>query len=182
MIEEKIWDEFRAGSIAAFEKLYDFYSTQLYRYGRNFSNEEEIIEDCIQELFTGLWEKKERIGATTSVRFYLLRSMRRMLHRRLQQEIKNSSFPEDTSFEMESSPEQVFILTESDRKLQGCLLRALNGLTARQREVIFLRYYQGLSFDEIAEITDFSKKTAYNLVFIALGTLRKNTMIAQYQF
>ncbi|WAC40385.1 RNA polymerase sigma factor [Pedobacter sp. SL55] len=53
------------------------------------------------------------------------------------------------------------------------LITALNSLSFRQREVMYLRYYQDMSFDEISQIMEIPKKTAYNIVFIALDVLKK---------
>ena len=176
MPEEKLWILLLEGDINAFEALYDRYSAVLYRYCRNFSDDMHLIEDCIQELFTRLWEKRSSLTVTSSVRFYLLSSIRRMLFRKLQQQSKRNQYEQGVKgfiFEGIGTPEQGYILREEDKRLQRILLDAVNTLPINQREIMYLRYYQGLSFDEISTLTGIGKKTAYNLVFIALKNLKK---------
>lgn len=174
MSEEQLWNALRQGDIKAFEKLYDQYAEILYRYSRNFSEDTYLAEDCIQELFTRLWEKRTTLGPTTSVRFYLLGSLRRLLFRKLKEQNKRNKFEQgaNESFQGIGSPEHGYILREEDFHLQRILLEAINSLPVNQREVMYLRYYQGLSFDEIAAMTGLNKKSAYNMVFLALKTLR----------
>lgn len=176
MSEEQLWILLQRNNMPAFEELYDRYARVLYRYCRNFSDDTHLIEDCIQELFTRLWEKRATLSATSSVRFYLLRSVRRALFRKLQQQNKRNKFEQGEPgmmFEGIRSPEHGYILREEDARLQRILLEAINGLPINQREMMYLRYYQGLTFDEISSVTGVQKKSAYNLVFIALKTLRK---------
>lgn len=174
--EEQLWTLLLQGDISAFEQLYDRYSLILYRYASSISGDAHLVEDCIQELFTRLWEKRKTISVTSSVRFYLLSSIRRMVIRKLQQQNKRSQYEKGSDgfiFEGSLSPEHGYILQEEDNRLQHILLNAINALPVNQREIMYLRYYQSLSFDEIASLTGVEKKTAYNLVFIALRNLKK---------
>lgn len=178
--ETDVWKKFKEGDVASFEYLYDNYSRQLYKYGCGFSFCQELVEDCIQELFSELWNRREKLSDTTSVKFYLLRSMRRMLFRKTQRDKKRQDieYGFEGAFQHEISPESIYILDEEERGRQLLLAEVLNSLPFRQREVMYLRYYQNLSFDEIAELMDMTKKTAYNLVFIALESLRKKLNIS----
>lgn len=178
--ETEIWKQFKQGDVKAFELLYDQYSRQLYKYGCGFSFDQELVEDCIQDLFSDLWHNKKNLSDTTSVKFYLMRSMRRMLSRKTQRDKRrqDTEYGFEEAFIYEASPESIYILDEEEKGKQILLTEALNSLPVRQREVMYLRYYQDLSFDEIAEMMDMSKKTAYNIVFIALDSLKKKIGIA----
>lgn len=178
--ETEIWKRFKQGDIKAFEQLYDQFSKQLYKYGCGFSFDQELVEDCIQDLFSDLWNNKKNLSDTTSVKFYLMRSMRRMLFRKSQREKRRQETECDfeDAFVYEASPESIYILDEEEKGKQLLITEALNNLPTRQREVMYLRYYQDLSFDEIAEMMEMSKKTAYNIVFIALDSLKKKLGIS----
>lgn len=176
MFEDHTWNRFRNGDIQSFETIYDEYASELFRYGKSFSQDSHLIDESIQELFVYLWNKRKSIGPTTSIKFYLLRSFRRLLTRRIKQTLRYSYNVEaegDYIFDPVSSPEKEFILNEEAMHLKSTLLDAVKDLPVNQREVIYLRYYQELSYDEIASIIGGSKKTAYNLVYLALNTLRK---------
>ena len=49
----------------------------------------------------------------------------------------------------------------------------ISGLSKRQREVVYLRYYQGLGNDEIAEIMDIGKPGVANLLSKTLREMRE---------
>lgn len=173
--DEELWSRFRNGDVLSFEKIYDDYATTLFQYGRNYATNQAFVEDCVQELFTEIWEKRANLGTTTSIRFYLFSSIRRKIFRRLEQEKKRGEHEKKNqlSFRSITTPESDLILNEEGKKIQHLLLEAVNSLPERQREVLFLRYYVGLSFDAITEMLGLPKKTAYNIIFKALETLRK---------
>lgn len=79
----------------------------------------------------------------------------------------------DVLFE-ESSAEQQLIARQEEDLQQSYLKEVINGLPPRQRELIFLKYYDGLSYEEIAVRTGLSIQSVYNQVSTAIFTLRKN--------
>ena len=48
----------------------------------------------------------------------------------------------------------------------------LNELPARQKELIFMKFYEGLSYDEIVQQTGLSHRTVYNKIHEALKKLK----------
>ena len=58
------------------------------------------------------------------------------------------------------------------KKKEEDLKEAIADLTPRQREVIYLKYFEGLSTDELAEILQIRAQSIYNLVHDALENLR----------
>jgi RNA polymerase sigma factor (sigma-70 family) len=53
--------------------------------------------------------------------------------------------------------------------------KVLAGLTRRQQEVIYLRFYMDADIEEIAEIMSLNKQSVYNLLHDAFRKLRKVT-------
>ena len=58
------------------------------------------------------------------------------------------------------------------QKQKEVLLAALDELSPRQREIIYLRFYQNLSYEEIADIMDLNYQTSRNLLYKAIRSLR----------
>ncbi|WAC40384.1 RNA polymerase sigma factor [Pedobacter sp. SL55] len=114
--ESEIWEKFKSGHTSSFEWIYDRYSKELFKYGCGFSFDQDLVEDCIQELFTSLWQKRKGLGPTTSIKFYLLGSLRRMLVRKTSQSKKRALNEIEfyDAFQHQSSPESIFILEEED--------------------------------------------------------------------
>lgn len=173
--EAALWDDFRNGDEAAYALLYRNYFYLLYSYGSKISPDTELIEDCIQDLFVKLWESKHRLGPAPSIKNYLLKAFRR----RLQEAVKKQNsrqacleqemdFKLTLAFESEASQQQLQL--EKEQKLQA----ALQKLSARQKEVIYLRYYKKLSNEEIAEVMAISIPSVYNLVSHALKVLENH--------
>ena len=60
--ESKIkWSQFLAGDNEAYCWIYKVYIQMLFRYGHNFTSDTELIKDCIQDVFTGLYKNRERL-------------------------------------------------------------------------------------------------------------------------
>ena len=57
--EQKLWVSFIQGDDNCLEKLYRRYFDALYNYGKKWLNNNTLTEDCIQDLFVELWEKRE---------------------------------------------------------------------------------------------------------------------------
>ena len=100
-----LWESLRSGNIRAYERVFQLYYPVLFRYGIKFSRTEDEVKDCIQSLFLQIWERRSFLGPTTSVKNYLLASLRRLLH-------KNSD-SQDTSLSLTTHDSQVELSAES---------------------------------------------------------------------
>jgi RNA polymerase sigma factor (sigma-70 family) len=180
--EELLWDEYRAGSQPAFASLYREYVNVLYHYCTHFANDRALIKDCIHDLFVELWKHRANIGPTTSVRFYLMASIKRKVVRHLTAEQKLVSQDDVMNNRRGSgewvpgadgSHENALIADEEDLHRHDCLQRAIRQLPRRQREAVYLRYYENLSNEEISTLMHINIQSVYNLIFGALSNLKK---------
>ncbi len=115
-----------------------------------------------------------------SIKFYLLKSLRRKLLRALHRQNKiftGDQLPENYEFEVVFSAENALMIEESDREQLQLLTRALNSLLPRQKEAIYLRLYNNLSYDEISELMGVNVQTARNYVHQALMEMRKRMLL-----
>lgn len=76
-----MWHRFRQGDAAAFEFLFKKYNPVLTQYGVKFFYDPELVEDCVQELFLHLWNRRNRLKDVKVVKYYLITSLRRLLLR-----------------------------------------------------------------------------------------------------
>ena len=74
-----LWDNFRRGGKEAFEALYHLYVDQLYNYGMHIFLDRTVVEDSIQDLFLELWQRRQFLGDTDGLRFYLYKSLKRKI-------------------------------------------------------------------------------------------------------
>ena len=174
----KIWLQLQSGSELALGQLLTHYFNLLQNYGYKFVRNEEFVKDCVQEVFIQIWNHRTRIATPVSVRAYLLSCVRkRVIREAYRQRIRtedDSITPEDDSAFVEFSPEWTLIEQESLQETTHRVAEALNQLPKRQREVIYLRYYQNLDRDEIAAIMDINPQSVSNLLQQAFKTFREN--------
>ena len=173
--EQEVWRRFREGNEQAFTTIYTTYFQVLYRYGYHIARDEETVKDCIQSLFVELWRSRQNLSDTTSIRFYLLKAMRRKLYRSLRKEEMYIDFsPELDDAGMEFSPELALITQQTNQHQQEALRQAIDQLTRRQKEAITLLYIDGLSYMEVSGVMALQVRSVYNLIHTALESLRKH--------
>jgi RNA polymerase sigma factor (sigma-70 family) len=173
--EEELWLAFQRGEERAFAFLFHTHYNDLYNYALKIGRDEALAKDVIQELFASLWRTRRQLGAVKTVKPYLMKSLRRALLRALSRKknlllkARRSPGP-DIIF----SPEEVVIKDESASTRRLFVLQQLNALSPRQREVIYLRYYDDLSYDEIAQVMGLHYQSVMNHLHKALKALRSN--------
>ncbi|CAN5845413.1 sigma-70 family RNA polymerase sigma factor [soil metagenome] len=172
-----VWSSFKSGDKEAYALLYETYFSRLYNYGYKFTKDQLLVEDAIQDLFVKLWQHRESLGCPASVTNYLYKSLRGILFNKLTRGDAAFQHPanlEDYRFEVVPSPEADLIQSRlaDDRREQ--LAKALAALTPRQREAIFLKFYEGLSYEEVADIMAVTVKAVYKITARALVTLKSS--------
>lgn len=179
--DETLWNQFRAGDENAFAQLYQNYVQSLYHYCAHFATDRALIKDCIHDLFVELWKHRNTIGPTTSVRFYLMASIKRKLVRHItaeqklvsQDDVTNGRRLGDMLAGADPSHENLLIAHEEDAFMTECLHQAMDKLPKRQREAVHLRYFQNMSNEEISTMMQINIQSVYNLIFGAMGNLKR---------
>lgn len=172
--EQALWKDMILGNKKAFENLYKQYFQALISYGFRITQNENLIEDAIQEVFINLWNNKSHLSEVSEVKFYLFRSLKNRIVRQLERDIFDKSEDIDSylDFLISISEEQKKIDSEqSDAELDN-LQKAISHLPLRQQEVINLKYYHDFTLDEIAKLMDVNKQSVSNLLFRSYATLR----------
>lgn len=172
----QVWQAFKAGSEKAFDFIYDAHFSRLYRYGSRLCPDQDLVKDCIQNLFVALWKNKSHLGDVHSIQSYLGKSLRRSIFKELhsgKRHLRAGEPSEDYHAEVAFSPERMLIgeqvRQENSDRLQHAFLR----LTKRQREAVLLRFYQELEYPAIAEMMSLKEvKYARTLVYRSLDALR----------
>lgn len=169
------WQLFRLDDEAAFKNLFERYSPLLFNYGYKFTQEENVIEDSIQEFFMKLWHNRDSLNDTASVKNYLYKAYRRTLTAHIEKANRKKNIPANSlPFEMELPHDTHIMRKERLEEIKMQLQIALDKMTPRQREVIHLRFFEELSYEEIADIMGLSVKDLYKLFYRAMDSLRKH--------
>ena len=169
-----LWNMLRAGSGEAFEQIFRHYYPSLLNYGLRFNKDDEEVKDCIQILFMNIWERKAFLGTSDSIRNYLLASLRRLILKRAKANLTTIALDdEDSLFHVELSVEMQMIRDQTLKENVVSLQNAIQNLPARQKEALYLRFYNDQSFGEIALIMNISTRAVYKLIYKALDALNE---------
>jgi len=157
--------------------LFERYYQVLFQYGIKVCRDTELVNDSLQDLFIEIWQQRQP-APLLSIQAYLIKAIRYKLIRAAKKSQRIQSDPVDTPFEM--SHEHFLIQSEQDNANVAALIQQLNQRSPRQREIIFLRYYQHLSYREICEIMHIEYQVARNQLSMALKKLRTLVKLPQY--
>lgn len=174
MVLLNLWHESQAGDSLAFCQLADKQYRTLFNYATNFTADREFIKDSIQDLLIHIWEKRSTIQIQF-VTIYFLRALRNQL---MQEFRKNNNVHAQMDIEeaaelsdyqtIETEIEQHEAFTENQVKVRT----ALEELPRRQKEAIFLKYYEGMDNEQIADLMQVNRQSVANLLFKAINSLK----------
>lgn len=177
---KKLWQTFKKGDRQAFEILLQQHYPRLLSYGVRLMLDKTLVEDTLQEFFIDLWNKRAGLSDPQNLHAYLLSSFRRRLFREKDKKDKTPlkyTLADDYDFEVQFDIETHLIEKEVESNTAEKLQYHLDSLTKRQKEAIYLRFYQEMDYPEIAHIMSINHHSAINLVYDALKLLRKNWFV-----
>ncbi len=175
-----LWQALRDGNRAALEMLYKRHYPALFRYGVKISQSKEPVQDCLQELFFQLWVKKDSLQEVKSVRFYLMKWLKRDLVRSLtgknsgQKMLAIEGDSEELGIEVNLS--DFFEQKDHHSRQAVAIKKALDALTNKEREVVYLRYFMNLPYEEISLVMNVSYQVVMNYMHRAMKALRENAI------
>lgn len=171
--DEILWADFVSGSDEAFRIIYNSYVQNLFRYGCHFTSDEGLVQDCIHDLFLDLHFYRSRLGTNDNIKLYLFVSLRRKIIKKLDRlkKVKSLSI-DDTPFDYLLVPDESD--SEDDKKKLEYLKKALEKVSPKQREAVYLKFVSGLNYDELCKVLGVNYQVARNLVYRGLEKLREN--------
>lgn len=173
----KLWLRFRQGEVKAWSDLLESHYRTLFNYGWRLEADRELLHDCIHELFINLWDGRENLtSAPLNVTFYLLRAFRNLLLKELQKQNREQRQCQPIVPDTLATPsvEDWLVDQESTHLADARLRYLLTNLPAREQEALFLKYYENLSNQQIAELMTIRKQSVANLLNKALLHLRQH--------
>jgi RNA polymerase sigma factor (sigma-70 family) len=184
--DAQIWQAMKGGDPEAVCRMMEKSYQVLYRYGLKLSaGDETLTKDCIQEVFIKLWNNRSGLGDVTLIKPYLLTAFRRRLLDGLAARRpalmplylpgeEDAAFPQAVTYSCEDD-----LIRDQERERTGNrLARALDNLPKRQREAVYLRYYENMEYSQIAQVMALKERSVYNLVHEGLNKLRQELRLA----
>ena len=172
--DKKIWEDFKNGDSNALSRIFDQQVDFLFRYGCKFTPDKELIKDTIQDLFFDLIRTRKNLGDTDNIRFYLTKSFRRKLIRKVNNGKKLDVHVENIELQAKIiySVEEELIGREDISEREQKVRLALKEISPKQREILFYRFNCEFEYDQICEIMSLKYDSARKQVFRALNALK----------
>ena len=169
-----LWQSLRKGNDLAFSNLYQRFSNMLFNYGMHICYNRELVKDCIQELFINIWNKRETLTELDSVKHYLFKSFRNLLiqHINRNRKLFTDLNENDEFLDFELSIEDELLAQDFRKENQKKILYGLTKISNRQREILILKFFNNLSYSDIASIMSITPASAHNLISKALQCMR----------
>jgi RNA polymerase sigma factor (sigma-70 family) len=170
--DEAVWHSFKNGDKQAYAVLYQRYFEVLYRASLRITADRELVKDCIHDLFITIWKNRNNLSQPNSVKAYLLSAVQRKLKR---QTARLRSHQTDIG-KVKTPPlsdcrEHQLIEDQTELEQRYIVDKALDTLTKREREAIYLKFYGNLSYKEVAEVMTIRVDSIYNLISKGIETL-----------
>ena len=175
--QQALWQAFKEGNQSAFATLYRHLYSPLYFYALKATADADEARECVQELFVTLWKSRQRLGNVTRVKAYCFKSLRGIIQRSQSRRLSQTHLSSDQTGGWVFSPEDFMIRQEDDTYREDTLATVLNQLPPRQREAVYLKYYEGLSYVQIAEVLHINYQSAVNLVYQAFQNLKQQPVL-----
>jgi RNA polymerase sigma factor (sigma-70 family) len=169
----ELWNRFLTGDDEAFGLLYTTYVNRLYDYGLHFASDSEQVKDCVQDLFVKLYENRKRLQAVENVRTYLYHSLKNMLFNALKKEAGYCPIDAvEPVFHVDLSAETLMIESEQRREQKQRIARMMGNLTSRQQEILYYRFVEELSHEEIGRLMQMNYQSVRNLLHRTILKIR----------
>lgn len=178
--DSSLWNKLRLGYKEAFSSLFERYYSTLVNYGKTLMTGEDRVKDCVQDVFVDIWTYRYKLNEAIVVKAYLLSSVRKRIARLHHREhiFSNIKNIDSLEFLFDFSIEDRLIADETTAKKVEQLNKSINQLSDRQKEAIYLRYHQGLSVEQVAEVLNLNYQSTKNLLHRAILQLRKDFPIS----
>ena len=168
------WKLFLEGDDQAYSWIYTHYIQVLYNYGLQITPDSEIVKDCIQDVFVKIYKAKKKLTVPQNPKVYLMIALKNNIYNTFNQERLQKNY----AFSLYQTEEQLtvkneFIDQEARHEEMNNIKRMMKILTPRQREVIYYRFIEELSYDDICQIMGLNYQSAYNLLQHSLQKIRE---------
>ncbi|MGL4292159.1 MAG: RNA polymerase sigma factor [Bacteroidales bacterium] len=181
---KQLWKQYNCeGNERAFTALFTLLSSDLYAYGTGLGYKHDDVNDAIQEVFINLHCNKNLTIQAETLKFYLLRSVKNKLID--MERVKKITSPWEEhahEFDLQLSIEEDYIHRENMDHIRRQVSSVLDQLTPHQKEIVYLRYIEGLEYDQIAELLNMNVQTVRGQVFKSMQKLRKLNPAGQALF
>lgn len=174
--DKVLWQHIKNDDSNALTQLFQRYYFLFTRKGLQYVQDPELIKDAINEVFYNLWRSRHTLSDIENVKAYLHAVFRNQVFAFMKSDLKyanNVKAWDQVQETTQLSYEDVLVALQVKQEQKEQLHKAFALLSPRQKEYIQLKYFEGLSYLEVAERTGQSIKTVYNTIYEGIKVLRR---------
>ena len=169
------WNKFiQSGNLDALSGIYFQFYDKMFTYGLKHTSDKQAVEDTIQDVYMNLIKYRKNIGEVKNLTGYLISTFRRQLLLTINKQMKMipSGKLQEENFEFFKSEDQDISEKENLEQLHTIIMQCIGKLPSKQREIVFLRIENGISYEEIAVMLQISVDSCYKSVYRSIKTIR----------
>jgi len=176
-MDSVIWSRLKQSQPQALGQLYDLYADKLFTYALRMTPDRDLAKDALQEVFIEIWNYRNTLGDVAHSQGYLVKVMRSIIIKKLKKEKKLvSNEPSEMFISADDTIEAILISADTERETHKRLKLALASLTSRQQQLLRMRFYEGLNYEQIAEKLKMNYQSVNNLAFRTINRLRSQLL------
>ncbi len=173
--ELKYWYNFIDGDLNALSILFLHHAKGLVSYGMKIYRDRELVKDSIQEVFIQLIQTRHKLRRDEKIKGLIYKLLRNKLIDEIKlinrsKKIDHLIFSSNHNYEIDSEHQHISLEEEILR--DQMINSALNLLTTHQKEAMFLKYSDGLSYEMISIVMGISIASARTLIYRSLKQLK----------
>ncbi|MGB4414846.1 MAG: RNA polymerase sigma factor [Paludibacter sp.] len=166
-------DKFVSGDNDAYSTFYELYAKDLYAFGISLHVKSQVIEDAIHDVFVEIYAHRKNLANVDNVKFYFLTAFRNRLFFLIKKSSHDFELTESNTIGLkEKDYQEILIENENSSENELLLKQLLSELNQNQREAIYHRYVEGLSYEEISTLMNINYQSAKNLIHRAIKKLK----------
>jgi RNA polymerase sigma-70 factor (ECF subfamily) len=170
-----------AGDEAAFDAIYEAYSSKVYRLAYRFLKDGQQSEEIVQECFINLWTNRQRLNTEGDMWLYLYVIAKRLSLNSLRQICQSRELSDklvNHIATVHNDTEEEMLVSDLEQYTE----RIINKLPRQQQLIFRLSRVEHLSHKEIADQLQISPNTVKNHMVEALKTLRSQLQYSDLIF
>jgi RNA polymerase sigma-70 factor (ECF subfamily) len=166
---DQIVHELRAGNEDSFRRIFHAYYENLCQYAFTLLRDMDDAEDVVQATFVKIWEKRQSLMITQSIRAYLYKSVYHQCINHFEYRAVRTKFSERSQVDKSGEIQHPEVFTN---ELEDRISAAISALPKQCRTIFIMSRYQEMKYAEIARELDISVNTIENQISKALRVLR----------
>jgi RNA polymerase sigma-70 factor (ECF subfamily) len=170
---KNIASQLRRGDVRAFDELYGLYSQRLYGFAFSMLKNKEDAKEVVQETFLKLWNKKQEINTSHSLKAFLFSIAYNITVDLFRERAKDADFLSQLKNHLSqesNKTDELLIFNELNERLSNLVAE----LPEQRKKIYLMSREEGLGHKEIAEKLGIAVKTVENQINLTLKYIRKN--------